>query len=480
MTATGMGVAPCYRMHPSWNRLEPVAFVTRVCLHGSMPHIGKLLAAVLLLLGLAVPVSGATNAQTALLLHVDGAIGPAMADYVVHGLNAAAQQHAELVILEMDTPGGLGSSMRDIIKAILASPVPVVTYVAPSGSRAASAGTYILYASHIAAMAPATNLGAATPVQLAGGSSSTPLAPKTAEDRKILNDALAYIRGLALARGRNADWAEQAVRNAASLTATEALKQHVIDLMADDVPDLLTKLNGRSVTTVSGTVTLHTAGITVQDYQRGFRVKFLEVLTDPTLAYILLLIGIYGLVFEGFHPGGVLPGVVGAIALLLALYAFHLLPVNFAGLALIILGIILFVTETFVPAYGTLSIGGLAAFVIGSIILMDTRVPGFAVSRGLITGISVAAAGIIVATLWLAVRAHRRPVVSGSEELLGDTGRAMQDFSMAGDGMVRVHSEIWNAHSDTPIRAGEAVSVIRREGLKLFVKLVEKSNREDT
>ncbi|MGH8397551.1 MAG: NfeD family protein [Gammaproteobacteria bacterium] len=445
-----------------------------------MLHIGKHLTAALLLVGFAIPVSGAANSQTALLLHMDGAIGPAMADYVVQGLDAAAQQHAECVILEMDTPGGLDSSMREIIKAILASPVPVITYVAPGGSRAASAGTYILYASHIAAMAPATNLGAATPVQLAGGASSTPATPKTAEERKVLNDALAYIRGLALARGRNADWAEDAVRNAASLTATEALKQHVIDLMADDVPDLLATLNGRSVTTEAGVITLNTAGITVRDYQRGFRVKFLAVLTDPTLAYILLLIGIYGLVFEGYNPGGVLPGVVGAIALLLALYAFHILPVNFAGLALIILGIILFVTETFVPAYGTLSIGGLAAFVIGSIILMDTHVPGFAVSRGLIAGISVAAAGIIVATLWLAVRAHRRPVVSGAEELVGDTGHAIQDFSIAGDGVVRVHSEIWNAHSDTPVRAGEAVSVLRREGLKLLVKPVEKSNRKET
>ena len=447
-----------------------------------MFRLGKPHAAHLLLfaLGMSSPILGANITRTALLIGVNGAISPAMADYVVHGLDAAAGQHAELVILEMDTPGGLDSAMRDIVKAILASPVPVVTYVAPSGSRAASAGTYILYASHIAAMAPATNLGAATPVQLMGGSSATPAEPKTAEDRKILNDAVAYIRGLALERGRNPDWAEQAVRKAASLTAEEALQQHVIDLMASDVPDLLTKLNGRNVTTESGLITLHTTGIRVRDYQRNFRVKFLAVLTDPTVAYILLLIGIYGLMFEGYNPGGVLPGVVGAIALLLALYAFHVLPVNFAGLALILLGIILFVTETFVPAYGTLSIGGLAAFVFGSIILMDTGVPGFGVSRGLIGGISVAAALIILTTLWLAVRAHRRPVVSGAEELLEDRGQALQDFSANGIGTVRIHSEIWNARSKAPIRAGESVKVIRREGLKLIVKPVEQPDAEDT
>ncbi|MGA9854508.1 MAG: nodulation protein NfeD [Gammaproteobacteria bacterium] len=423
---------------------------------------------------------GAITTQTALVVDINGAISPAMADYVAHGLNMAAKQHAQLVILEMDTPGGLDSAMRDIIKAILASPVPVVTYVAPSGARAASAGTYILYASHIAAMAPATNLGAATPVQLMGGNSPTPAEPKTAEDRKILSDATAYIRGLAMERGRNSGWAVEAVRSAASLTAEEALKQHVIDIIADNIPDLLAKLNNRTVTTENGQVTLHTGGIVVQNYQPSFRIKFLAALTDPTVAYILLLIGIYGLVFEGYSPGGVLPGVAGAIALLLALYAFHILPVNFAGLALIVLGIILFVTETFVPAYGTLSIGGLAAFVFGSIILMDTGVPGFGVSRGLIAGISLSVALIIVTTLWLAVRAHRKPVVSGAEELLDDHGEALQDFSANGDGTVRIHSEIWNAHSKMHICAGEPVKVIRREGLKLIVEPIEQSESEDT
>ncbi|MGH8278170.1 MAG: NfeD family protein [Gammaproteobacteria bacterium] len=435
-----------------------------------------------LLLACLLPTAATAQAKggVAYLLHLDGAIGPATADYVAEGLKTAAAQHAKLVILEMDTPGGLSDSMRSINKAILASPVPVVTYVAPSGSRAASAGTYILYASNIAAMAPATNLGAATPVELAGGSSSTPAKPETAEQRKVLNDAVAYIRGLAQLRGRNADWAEQAVRNAASLTADEALQQHVIDLMADNVPALLAQLNGRKVTTDAGTVTLNTVGIAVQDYHRGFRVRFLEVLTNPTLAYILLLIGVFGLIFEALHPGGVLPGVVGAIALLLALYAFHLLPVNFAGLALIVLGIILFVTETFVPSYGTLSIGGLAAFVFGSIILMNTSVPGFQVSRGLIGGIATAVALLIIGILWVAVRAHRRPVVTGAEEIIGSRGQALSDFAPSDTGSVRVLGEIWSARSDTPIRTGAAVRVARREGLILWVEPTNSAGKKES
>lgn len=418
--------------------------------------------------------SNGDNSQNVLRLSVAGAIGPATADYIESGLHAAARQHSQLVILQMDTPGGLSSAMRDIIKAILASPVPVATYVAPSGSRAASAGTYILYASHIAAMAPATNLGAATPVQLAGGESDTPAKPKTAEQRKVLNDAIAYIRGLATQRGRNADWAEQAVRNAASLTAEAALKRHVIDLIAANTRDLLAQLDNREVTTATGKVTLHTVGATVTDYKPGLRVRFLAVLTDPTVAYILMLIGIYGLLFEGYNPGGVLPGVAGGIALILALYAFNILPVNFAGLALILLGIILFITETFVPAYGTLSIGGLVAFIIGSVILMDTGVPGFGISRGVIGGISAAGGLVVAGTLWLAMRTHRKPVVSGGEQMIGAVGTVVSDFAADGSGIVRVHSENWNASSTQALTAGSIIRVVAREGLKLTVELDSK------
>jgi membrane-bound serine protease (ClpP class) len=382
----------------------------------------------------------------------------------------------------MDTPGGLDTSMRDIIKAILASAVPVVTYVAPSGARAASAGTYILYASHLAAMAPATNLGAATPISIGGEPRTPPANPgddkkqkdpedipsATAGERKAVNDAVAYIRALAQLRGRNADWAESAVREAASLSATDALKQHVVEIVATDVPDLLQQLQGRKVTAANREVVLDTEGLAVRRIAPDWRTRLLMVLTHPTIAYGLLLVGIYGLLLEGYNPGAVLPGVVGALSLLLGLYGLQLLAVNYAGLALMALGVGLIVAEFFMPAFGSLGVGGLASFIVGSIILFDTRASGMRVALPLIVGIAVAGGLIIVALGWLAARARRRPLSTGVETMIGAYVEAVGDCQDRC--VVRYGGELWNARTASPLRAGQQARITKVAELTLWVE----------
>ena len=472
----------------------------------------------------------------AIVITIDDAISVATAEYFIDSLETAHERKANILVLELDTPGGLMAAMDDMIEEILASEVPVAVYVTPNGARAASAGTYILYASHVAAMSPTTTLGAATPVSMGQvgdieslptglplrsqvvvpGEQDTPAGDgesnsaeqedsasekgedsggeqekddgagsnddddseespgKTAEEinaeamkRKIVNDSVARIREFANLRGRNADWAERAVREGVTLGASDAVEMDVADFIATDLADLLNKAHGRLVDLNGEQVELQTAGLQVERLEPGWRTRLLSILTNPNVAYLLVLVGLYGLLLEGYNPGSLVPGVVGVICLLLAAYALSVLPVNYAGLALMALGVGLIIAESVTPSFGVLGIGGVVAFVVGSIILFDTGVPGFEAPLRLIGGVGLAAALLMLGLVFFLARSRQRPIVSGKEGLIGHRAVALEDFENAGP--VLVLGERWHASSPSPVRKGQDLFVQTVDGLRLEV-----------
>jgi membrane-bound serine protease (ClpP class) len=422
--------------------------------------------------------------RTAVVITINGAIGPGSASYVVRSLNEAQRQNATVVVLCMDTPGGLDSAMRDIIRAMLSSQVPVLAYVAPGGARAASAGTYILYAASLAAMAPGTNVGAASPVSLfaptpLAGSGAKPAddgdkvdqpakaVPRDAELTKVTNDAVAYIRGLATLHARNADWAEKAVREAVSLPYDAAFEQHVINFVAADLSDLLAKANGQSVIVQGKPLLLDTSGLAVTEVEPGLRDRLLALLTDPSIVYLLLLAGLLGLAFEASHPGIYAPGVIGVICVLVGGYGLNLLPIDYAGLALVLLGLGLMATEAFVPSFGAFVLGGMSAFVIGSLMMFEA--PGGELPLAVIAGATLASAALFGLVLALLVRARRRPVVSGTAALVGSLGRTINSWSSQ-QGEVIVQGERWRAQAAGALQSGQVIRVVGREGLTLLVE----------
>ncbi len=450
----------------------------------------------IVLAGLLLAVTAPAGAAEVRLVDLNDAIGPASADYLISSLDDAAQANVELVVVRLNTPGGLDMAMRDIISAILASPVPVATWVAPSGARAASAGTYILYASHFAAMAPATNVGSSTPVNLGGGgplplpsgnepeqqttpeseaeaSESEQSSPQSgsAMERKVINDAVAYIRGLAELRGRNEEWAERTVVEAANLTASAALEQNVIGYIATDISDLLEQLHGQTTQIGSQTISLDLEDAEIVTIEPDWRYDFLSTITNPNVAYILLMIGFYGLILEFYNPGMGVPGVTGIICLLLGAYALQMLPINYAGLALIIVGIGLMLVEAFSPSFGVFGLGGGVAFVLGSVILMDTDLEAFRISIGIIAAFAVTSAGLFILSINMLMRARKQKVVTGSESMIGSTALALESFESQGH--VRAFSENWKAQSDQPVEKGSNLEIIDIEGLVLKVKKQE-------
>lgn len=411
------------------------------------------------------PALSAGQQGKVLAIKVSGPISPVSSEFIGKGIRKAGEMSAEALVIELDTPGGLDTSMRSIVKDIISSSVPVIVYVYPSGARDASAGVFITFAAHVAAMAPGTNIGAAHPVSVGEKMDKT-------MSEKVTNDAAAYIRSLAERSGRNAQWAEDAVRKSVSITETEALKEHVIDIVSKDLNSLLKDVDGRKVMTVMGEKTLRTANVAVVTEEMGVRYKILNFISDPSVAYMLMLLGFYGLFFELTNPGAVFPGVAGAICLILAFYSFQTLPVNYAGLLLIILGLVLFVLEIKVLSHGVLTIGGIVSMVIGSLMLFESSEPMFKLSLYIILPVVIFTAMFFTATFSLAYKAYRRRPVTGSEGLVGQEGRAVSDITADG-GTVKVRGEIWSAYSDETIKKGETVSVVSVSGLTIKVKKKE-------
>ncbi len=441
-----------------------------------LPDLLCLIVGIIFFIILPMKLAHGQSQNTAVVLTLDSAIGPATADYIHRGIAIGAKQHASLIIIQLDTPGGLDQSMREIIKNILASPIPIATYVAPSGARAASAGTYILYASPIAAMAPGTNIGAATPVSMGG----SPIPGNNEEKpnkqanqasdmtKKIKKDAAAYLHSLAKIHGRNVDWSQKAVLEADSIPADKALAIGVIDLIAKDIPDLLKNIDGKKVKLKEGWVTLKTKNTQVTHFKPDWRTQFLTVITNPSFAYILLLIGIYGLFFEFANPGFVLPGVAGAICLLIALYALQLLPINYVGLGLIFMGIAFMVAEAFLPSFGALGLGGIIAFAVGSVMLMDADIPGYGIPWTLILTMVIANGLFFFVVICMAIRARQQKIVSGREALMDKVGIINGDFDT--EGWIRIDGENWHCKSTEPLKKGQSAQIIDQEGLTLLVK----------
>lgn len=417
------------------------------------------------------------------LADINGVIGVSATRQITQAIQHAGEQRGAALIIQLDTPGGLVTSTRDIIKAMIASPVPIIVNVAPSGARAASAGTFIVYAAHVAAMAPGTNLGAATPIEF-GGMPGIPQRPEqekankdtpssssqTARERKAMNDTVAMLRSLAQLRGRNAEWAEKAVREAATLTATEALKEGVIDVVAASIDDLLGQIDGRKVTVGGVDRTLTTKGAAVSAIEPDWRTRALSVISDPNVAFILLMIGFYGIILEFWNPGALIPGVIGGISLLLALTALSALPVHYGALGLLILGIALMAAEAFTPGIGVLGIGGLAAFLVGAFFLFEG--PGadveIAVSLPLIIGAAITTAALIFGVVAAAIKVRTRPPAAGAEQMIGMPGEVIDWDGVRG--RVRAHGEIWAARGERPLQPGDAVRIAGREGLVLIVE----------